>query len=97
MRLGNCYGATEALYFLLGGKDSEWEVRKISGTPSHWFLKNKNSDTILDITVKQFDGKLPDYSKSRRAAFYPNMSKRARFLSDIILWRDSVEIAMKGV
>lgn len=67
---GHCYVATEALYHLL---DSE---EKINYTPSilkinndtHWFLKNKKTGVIIDITKYQFNFEL-DYSNSRNAAF----------------------------
>lgn len=92
MKNGNCYGATEALYNLLGGKDSGWDVMKIPGKPSHWFLRHKLHGIVLDVTRSQFD-KLPDYSTGIRAAFFPVKSKRAQFLESVIVWREDVDRA----
>ena len=54
---GHCYVATEALYYLID--DNE----RINYTPArikinndnHWFLVNKNTNDIYDITRKQFN------------------------------------------
>jgi len=61
---GHCYIATEALYWLLGGPDSEFRPYVLSHKnfpeslderETHWFLKNKNTGEILDPTSGQFE------------------------------------------
>lgn len=99
--MGNCYAATEALYKILGGKNGEWKVMRIADkhlgklkdprASSHWYLQHKINGTILDITVLQFGGKVPDYSKGVHASFYPvkaGMSKRAMELVETITYRE---------
>lgn len=101
MKMGNCYAATEALYNILGGKDSGWKVMRIADKDlgqlkdvqhsSHWYLQHKDTEIILDVTVKQFNGKKPDYSLGVHASFYPTkagMSKRASTLVDVITYRE---------
>lgn len=101
-KIGNCYAMTEALYYILGGKDSDWIVMRISDKDlgklsdkkqhsCHWYLKHKSSGVILDSTVLQFAGKKPDYSKGKHSAFYPvksGISKRALDMVDKITWRE---------
>jgi len=79
---GHCYVATEALYHLM---DDE---TKYKYTPAilkvndvvHWFLKEKKTGNIIDITKEQFDFEL-DYSKSRNCFFLTkNPSKRTLIL-----------------
>ena len=89
---GYCYVATEALWWILGGPDSqyypyvighmEWpEVLKNGQT--HWFLKNKFNGEIIDITKNQFGNKEIPYSKSKpngMMCFPVGGSKRAKIL-----------------
>jgi hypothetical protein len=84
---GHCYVATETLYHLLD------DSIKLSYTPAilklpngtHWFLKNKLTDEIIDITKEQFDFIL-DYSNARNAAFLTKIpSKRSQILIDRII------------
>jgi hypothetical protein len=79
---GHCYVATEAFYYLLN--DDE----RMNYTPSilkinnitHWFLVNKKTKKVIDITKKQFDFEL-DYSKSKNNFFLTNKpSKRTLIL-----------------
>lgn len=60
---GHCYAATDAPYWMLGGKESGWIPHVLShknfpeglregGT--HWFLKNTKGN-ILDPTKEQFE------------------------------------------
>lgn len=78
---GHCYAATEALYYLLGGKDSGYipqHGRTEEGT--HWWLKNKNGK-ILDPTAEQFYhiGMNPPYNKGIDGGFLTNYpSKRSQ-------------------
>ncbi len=77
---GHCYVASEAAYYLLGGKEEGWKpcyVRHL-GYP-HWFLKHK-SGTILDLTAAQFKSPV-NYEKARGTGFLTKEpSKRARSL-----------------
>lgn len=79
---GHCYAATEALYHLLGGAQSEWHPcrgRDVDGV-THWWLANKEGQ-ILDPTAEQYTslGKTPPYDKGSRGPFLTQQpSKRAR-------------------
>lgn len=87
---GHCYAATEALFWLLGGPDSDWKPYVLSHKTfpdrlaegeTHWFLKNKNTGEILDPTKEQFeDTPIPyDNGISNGMMNYPKGgSKRAR-------------------
>ncbi len=90
-REGNCYSSSEALWFILGGKDSDWQVMRLRPEKeekvSHWFLQHKETDIILDPSVQQFGNHPPDYSRAIRAAFYPNMSQRAKKLIEVLTWQ----------
>lgn len=52
---GHCYAASEAVFYLLGGKESPYSphVLRIPGG-THWFLKHKVTGKALDPTAKQF-------------------------------------------
>jgi len=103
MRVGNCYAASEALYHILGGKASGWKPMRIppkslgklaikGDSNNHWYLQHKETGVILDATVRQFGGRIPDYTKGIGASFYPvkeGMSKRARIMVDRITWQDA--------
>jgi len=79
---GHCYVATEALYYLLDDKERvnyAPAILKINND-THWFLKNKKTGDIIDITKFQFDFEL-DYSKLRNVAFLTKLpSKRTLIL-----------------
>lgn len=77
---GHCYVASEAAYYLLGGKEEGWKPMQMKHLGvSHWFLKHE-SGYILDLTRNQFKSPL-DYSKARGAAFLTKTpSKRAKKL-----------------
>jgi len=77
---GHCYVASEAAYYLLGGKESGWKPMHMKQLgASHWFLKHE-SGFILDLTRSQFKSPI-DYSKARGAAFLTKQpSKRAKKL-----------------
>ena len=71
---GNCYAASEALWYILGAEWKPMVMRVRGGT--HWFLKHKTG-IILDPSVLQFS-KTPDYSKARGCGFLTKRpSKRA--------------------
>jgi hypothetical protein len=77
---GHCYVASEAAYYLLGGKEEGWKPMHMTHLgASHWFLKHE-SGYILDLTYNQFKTKL-DYSKARGTGFLTKEpSKRAKKL-----------------
>jgi hypothetical protein len=78
---GHCYVATEAMYYLLGGKESGYKPCVIRlGDTTHWFLKHKITEEIIDITAEQFDFPVP-YEKGRGNGFLTkNPSKRTQEL-----------------
>jgi hypothetical protein len=84
---GHCYVASEAAYYLLGGKEEGWKAMHMTHLgASHWFLLH-DSGKVLDITANQFSV-LPDYNKARGTGFLTkNPSKRAKKL--IIRIRES--------
>jgi len=77
---GHCYVASEAAYYLLGGKENGWKPFCMEvDLDTHWFLKH-SSGFILDITKSQFCYKL-DYSEARGKGFLTKEpSKRAKKL-----------------
>ena len=86
---GNCYYISEAAYHILGGKKAGWKAAYVRMKPlTHWFLIHK-SGLILDLSKRQFHGKIkPDYSKGRGSFFLTKKpSKRARKLMRIMTWK----------
>lgn len=87
---GHCYIATEALYWMLGGPNGKWKPYVLSyftwpegldEGETHWFLKNEDTNQILDVTKEQFGDVPINYSvgTSNGMMSYPNGgSKRAR-------------------
>ena|SRR5271157_92648 len=79
---GHCYVATEALYYLMSEEDRiifKPAILKVNND-THWFLKNKLTGEIIDITKNQFEFEL-DYVKSKNKFFLTNKpSKRAQIL-----------------
>ncbi len=74
---GHCYVVSEVAYHLLGGRASSWvpETTRV-GSDVHWYLRNKNDGTFLDLTEEQFD--LGVWHGGRRRAFLTERpSKRA--------------------
>jgi len=58
--VGFCYLASE-LYYHLDGKSKKWWFKEINSPEhlphgKHFYLKNKETGEILDITKSQFDG-----------------------------------------
>lgn len=82
---GHCYVASEVLYHVLGGSESEYVPMRLKvGEITHWYLRNTETGDIVDITAKQFSYNL-DYSKGRNAIFLTkDPSKRAKRLMDRI-------------
>lgn len=82
---GHCYVASEAFYHLTKQTNlyTPSYVKFCGGT--HWFLSKKDGK-IIDITVKQFNGKIPPYSLKKNCGFLTsNPSKRTIELLKIIL------------
>jgi hypothetical protein len=79
---GHCYIASEALYYLLGGKEAGWHPMFIRHEDEpHWFLKNDNGD-IIDPTAEQFETPVP-YEEAVGKGFLTNYpSARAQQLLD---------------
>lgn len=75
---GHCYVASEALFHLLGGFHSGLKPMQVKHEgKSHWFLQDKETGDILDITADQFSTPVP-YEKGRGRGFLTrNPSKRA--------------------
>lgn len=72
---GHCYVASEAAYWLLGGKEEGWTAQYIKHLGcAHWFLKHK-SGFILDLTYNQFKSPI-DYSKARGTGFLTKLPSR---------------------
>jgi len=87
---GHCYVTSEALYHLIG-KDYGWfpHVIRMGSGGTHWFLKQMSKGVgygnIIDPTVGQFGGFIPDYSLGRPCMFLTkNPSKRCQILIDNI-------------
>lgn len=83
---GLCYVASEALYYLLGGKEAGWTPNVLSHDSwpqvlgegeTHWFLRHE-SGAIADPTAAQFKGKPIPYEQGRGNGFLTKQpSKRA--------------------
>jgi hypothetical protein len=79
---GHCYVASEALWHLLGGRESDYfpHVLRHNGD-THWFLKS-SAGKVVDITCKQFSLS-PDYAIATRCSFLTEKpSQRCRKLLD---------------
>lgn len=80
---GQCYVATEAYYHLIGGPASGFTPMFIhhEGEP-HWFLKNKSTGEIIDLTAGQFRTPVP-YDQARGKGFLTREpSRRAQQVMD---------------
>lgn len=75
---GHCYAASEALYHMLGAKQSGFVPQVLHvGTDTHWYLKN-SSGFILDPTKDQFPF-VPKYELGRGTGYLTRgPSKRAK-------------------
>ena len=54
---GHCYVASEALFYIMGGKYRPYFIRH-EGEP-HWFLKHVDTGEIVDATADQFKTPIP--------------------------------------
>jgi hypothetical protein len=82
---GHCYVASEALFFLLGGKQAGLKPMRIQHEKSmHWFLLDYDG-TIIDATSDQFQTPVP-YEKGIGNGFLTKQpSKRAKTLLSKIM------------
>ena len=75
-----CYVMSQFVFYFLGGYESDWDLKCIKGIPfsisgvdgttSHWFVQNRQDDSIIDLSVEQFRGLLNInewYVKGRRS------------------------------
>lgn len=69
---GHCYHASEAMYYLTGGK-SNWipQVGKDDNNDTHWWLKGRFNNEIRDVTKTQYFHlkKIPPYHKGKGTGF----------------------------
>ena len=67
---GHCYVATETLYHLLDDniKEEYTPAYLKINDDTHWFLKNKKTNEIIDITKKQFKFNL-NYENAKNCFF----------------------------
>lgn len=75
---GHCYVASEAMYYLLGARNSEYMPASIvhEGV-KHYYLKHRVTGAALDLTAAQFATPVP-YEKGRGMAYRQSKaSKRA--------------------
>lgn len=83
---GHCFIATEAAYYLFGGKNSGLSPRvlKYSDGNSHWWLMDDYGN-VIDPTIKQIQQPFP-YHKGKKKLFVANHtpSKRTRELIAIV-------------
>jgi len=79
---GHCYHATEALFHILGGYESDWvpmRVREEDGM-THWWLRNRKTGKRADPTEDQYRlvGEEPPYEHGKGGGFLTRQpSKRA--------------------
>lgn len=82
---GHCYVASEAFYYMTGAEHGEWEPHHIMHEDeSHWYLKNKITGKVVDITAEQFTTPI-FYEHGKRMAFLTDApSIRCQLLLDRI-------------
>lgn len=87
-RRGNCYVTCEALFHLLGGKNSGWVPHHVPHEGDmHWYLqRDKRDDMILDPTASQFKTPPPYHLGVGCGFLTKGPSKRARALMEQMLW-----------
>lgn len=89
---GHCYAATEALFYMVGGKEAGWVPHCLSHAnwpeelaegETHWFLKHKEKGIIADPTQDQFEGVEIPYERGRGNGFLTKEpSHRARVIME---------------
>lgn len=90
---GHCYVASEAIYYLMAGRNSSLRSYHINHEgASHWFLRHE-SGLVVDATADQFDSSVP-YCDARRMAFLTaTPSKRAWIVIRAV--RENKDIIMR--
>lgn len=91
---GYCFPISQFMFYFLGGYESDYELRCIRKIPikinnfdfftSHWFVKHKYTNEIIDLSKEQFDKilNIDEYYKYGRRAnfgfpyFFKNGGKR---------------------
>lgn len=68
---GHCYLASEVFYHLTGGKEKWTPQVGHDGEGTHWWLKDKHSNTIVDVTSSQYTdfGQEPPYETGKGCGF----------------------------
>lgn len=69
---GHCYVASEALLYLLEDRENYCACRgKDDRGIVHWWLVNKETDQIHDVTADQYwsQGLVPPYDRGKRSGF----------------------------
>jgi len=97
---GHCYVATEALYHLLDTEKDEFKpcCGRDDNDIVHWWLQNKTTDEILDVTSEQYHlvGKFPPYEKGKGTGFLTKSpSKRTTILIDRVKTKLAVDDATR--
>jgi hypothetical protein len=87
---GWCYSASEALYYLAGGKAAgltpmQAAIEVDGQRVSHWWLEDADG-SIIDLTAAQFDFPFP-YQLGRGRGFQAKMKGDTK---EIIEWIESV-------
>lgn len=86
---GHCFVASEAIYYLLGGKEAGWKPMSMrhEGSP-HWYLWHVPSGRVVDATASQFYTE-PAYCERHGKGFTSSRpstpSKRAQVLMDRVM------------
>lgn len=84
---GWCYVASEAIYYLSGGKSAGIKPMQASievdgQQVSHWWIQDEDG-SVVDATAAQFDFPFP-YEKGRGCGFQTNMKSNTLELIDWI-------------
>ena len=73
--VGHCYIASEAFYHLTKQTNLYTPSYVKFCGETHWFLSKKDGK-IIDITVKQFNGKIPPYSLKKNCGFLTSINQK---------------------
>jgi hypothetical protein len=84
---GHCYGAAEALYRLLGGKENGYKAQRAidDAGDGHYWVLTPNGE-VLDPTAAQYTdvGETPPYARGQGASFR-RPSKRAQAIVERVV------------
>lgn len=91
---GHCYVATEAMYYLLGGKSSGYmPASLVHEGVKHYYLKHRETGEVLDLTALQFRTPIP-YASGRGSVYRQSKpSKRTAILLERVKARSSMKKA----